>query len=150
MFQINLPSYPIKVINKNGKPAVFDPLRKRYVVLTPEEWVRQHFTHFLIHHKGYPSSLLANEITLALNGINLRCDSVLYRRNLTPHLIIEYKAPHIAINQKVFDQICRYNQILHVDYLIVSNGITHYCCRMDYEQQSYLFLPDIPSYEELL
>mgnify|MGYP005929205175 CR=1 FL=1 len=150
MFQINLPSYPIKVINKNGKPTVFDPLRKRYVALTPEEWVRQHFTHFLIHHKGYPSSLLANEITLALNGMNLRCDSVLYRRNLTPHLIIEYKAPHITINQKVFDQICRYNQILHVDYLIVSNGITHYCCRMDYEQQNYLFLPDIPCYKELL
>lgn len=149
MFQINLPSFDIKVCENNGKPVVFDFLRKRYVALTPEEWVRQHFTHFLITHKNYPASLLANEITLTLNGMSRRCDSVLYDKQAQPRLIIEYKAPHIPITQKVFDQICAYNLTLRVKYLIVSNGIKHYCCRMDYERNVCTFLPDIPSYESL-
>ncbi|MEG2574262.1 MAG: type I restriction enzyme HsdR N-terminal domain-containing protein, partial [Bacteroides sp.] len=112
-------------------------------------WVRQHFIHFLIAHKGYPSSLMANEVLLNLNGMKKRCDTVLYQRNLSPKMIIEYKAPHIEISQKVFSQISNYNLVLKVDYLIVSNGIDHYCCKMDYNNQSYLFLPDIPDYNTL-
>ena len=149
MFHINLPSFHIKVIDRNGKLAVFDTLRKRYVALTPEEWVRQHFINYLITCKSYPASLLANEITLTFNGMTRRCDSVLYRRDLTPQLIIEYKAPHIPITQKTFDQICSYNMILQVGYLIVSNGMTHYCCKINYEKKNYQFLPEIPDYHEL-
>lgn len=149
MFQINLPAFDIKVSRRNGKTVVFDILRQRYIAITPEEWVRQHFVNFLIHHRGFPQQLLANEIELHLNGMSRRCDTVLYRKDLTPRLIVEYKAPKIPITQKVFDQISRYNQVLHVDYLIISNGMEHYCCRMDYEQLSYSFLCDIPFYTDL-
>ena len=117
--------------------------------LTPEEWVRQHFVHFLIVHKGYPSSLMANEVLLNLNGTKKRCDTVLYKRDLSARMIVEYKAPHIEITQAVFDQITRYNMVLKVDYLVVSNGMQHYCCRMDYDTQSYSFLSDIPDYDAL-
>lgn len=126
-----------------------DILRRKYVALTPEEWVRQHFTHFLIEHKHYPQGLLANEVELRLGEKRLRCDTILYNKQAQPQMIIEYKAPTIELQQKVFDQICVYNLLLHVDYLIVSNGLQHYCCRMDYENQRYTFLPDIPAYDKL-
>jgi hypothetical protein len=128
---------------------VFDILRRRYVALTPEEWVRQHFIHFLIEHKGYPKGLLANEVELRVGEKRLRCDSVLYDRGLQPRMIIEYKAPDIALTKRVFDQITTYNLLLHVDYLIISNGHQHHCCRMDYEQSSYVFLTDIPDYRDI-
>ena len=133
-----------------GHQSIFDVLRRKYVALTPEEWVRQHFVHFLIEHKRYPKALMANEIQLAIGNKKLRCDSVLYDRTLRPRMIIEYKAPTVSITQKVFDQITIYNMLLHVDYLVVSNGIKHYCCRMDYANQKYLFLEDIPDYQNLL
>jgi predicted type IV restriction endonuclease len=146
MFSLNLPSFETNIIQKDKNRMIFDILRKRYVKLTPEEWVRQHFIHFLIEHKNYPAGLLANEVGLNLNGTKKRCDTVLYRRDLNPQMIIEYKAPQINIAQKVFDQIARYNIVLRVDYLIVSNGLQHYCCKMNYEQQNYSFLTDIPDY----
>lgn len=111
--------------------------------------MRQHFVHLLTDHLGYPQSLLANEVKLAVGNKTLRADSVLYHSNLAPRMIIEYKAPHIKITQKVFDQITVYNMLLHVDYLIVSNGLQHYCCKMDYENKKYLFLKDIPTYDKL-
>ena len=150
MYELNLPKYGIKIANENGHQTIFDVLRRKYVALTPEEWVRQHFVHYLIEHKGYPQSLMANEIQLAIGNKKLRCDSVLYDRSLKPRMIIEYKAPTVNITQKVFDQITIYNMLLHVDYLVVSNGIKHYCCRMDYENQTYLFLADIPNYQEII
>lgn len=150
MLSLNLPPYATKIAVRDGKNAIWDIIRRKYVALTPEEWVRQHFVHFLIEHKGYPASLLANEVALTLNGTSRRCDTVLYDRALSPRMIIEYKAPHIPITQKVFDQICRYNLVFHVDYLIVSNGLSHYCCRMDYERQSYEFLTNIPEYTEIV
>ena len=149
MLALNLPSFAVKIQQRNGKSLIFDPLRKKYVALTPEEWVRQHFTHFLTDHKGYPKGLLANEIQLDLNGTKKRCDTVLVNKDLSARMIVEYKAPHIAITQAVFDQITRYNMVLKVDYLIVSNGINHYCCKIDYQSMSYSFLPDIPSYTDL-
>lgn len=149
MFPINLPSYPIKIVNRGGKPKIFDDLRRRYVALTPEEWVRQHFVHYLIGHLGYPASLLANEVELSVGQKKLRCDSVLYSLHAQPQMIIEYKAPTIPLSQRVFDQISVYNMLLHVDYLIVSNGMEHYCCKMDYEHQNYLFLTEIPRYENI-
>ena len=116
---------------------------------TPEEWVRQHFVHFLIEQKGYPKGLLANEVEQKIGDKKLRCDTLLYNKELRPRMIIEYKAPEIAITQRVFNQITVYNFLLHVDYLIVSNGRQHYCCRMDYEKGEYTFLQDIPHYTEL-
>ena len=121
----------------------------KYVSLTPEEWVRQHFIHYLTEHKGYPAPLLANEVELLIGQKSLRCDSVLYDKMLQPRMIIEYKAPTIQITQKVFDQISAYNMLMRVDYLVVSNGMNHYCCRMDYEGGRYAFLKDIPDYQQL-
>ena len=147
--EINLPPYEIKLREHNGQRQIFDALRRRYVALTPEEWVRQHFVHFLIEHKGYPKGLLANEVELRIGEKKLRCDSILYNKELQPQMIIEYKAPHIELTQRVFDQITAYNFLLHVDYLIISNGMQHYCCRMDYENREYFFLRNIPDYKDL-
>ena len=149
MFALNLPQYPIKLTRRDGKVFVFDELRKKYVSLTPEEWVRQHFVHYLIRQKGYPPGLVANEISLSLNGTSKRCDTVVYDRQARPRVIIEYKAPQVAITEKVFTQISRYNIILKVDYLIVSNGMQHYCCRMDYATRSCMFISEIPDYDDL-
>ena len=151
MDRLNLPPITPKLAQKNGQQAIFDFLRQRYIRLTPEEWVRQHFTHYLVEDKGYPQALLGNEVTIQVGGVARRCDSVLYRKEGgTPRLIIEYKAPSVAITQKVFQQIYSYNSVLKADYLIVSNGLVHYCCFVDYKQLTVRFLPDIPSYAELL
>lgn len=149
MLSLNLPVFDAKIAVRNGKKVIFDVIRRRYVALTPEEWVRQHFVHFLLTYKGYPQALMANEVQLQLNGTKKRCDTVLYWRDLTARMIVEYKAPEIEITQAVFDQITRYNMVLKVDYLVVSNGMRHYCCRMDYERNSYTFLKDIPDYSSL-
>ena len=111
--------------------------------------MRQHFTHLLVEHKNYPQALLANEVELRIGEKRLRCDTLLYNKELRPRMIIEYKAPTIQIQQKTFDQISVYNLLLKVDYLVVSNGLCHYCCKMDYERQSYQFLEDIPDYETI-
>ena len=108
MFQINLPPFDTNIQMRQGKPRIFDVLRRRFVAVTPEEWVRQHFIHYLIDHKGYPQALLANEISLTLNGMWRRCDSVLYTADMQPRMIMEYKAPTVAITQEVFNQICAY------------------------------------------
>ena len=149
MLPLNLPSYSAKIQKRNGKNVIFDTLRQKFVALTPEEWVRQHFIHLLTDHKGYPKGLLANEIQLALNGTKKRCDTVLFNKDLSAKMIIEYKAPNIEITQAVFDQITRYNMVLKVEYLIVSNGINHYCCRIDYSTTKYTFLPEIPDFKDL-
>jgi hypothetical protein len=149
MYRLNLPPYDIKIGEKDGKRTIFDFLRKKYVALTPEEWVRQHFVHYLIEQKGYPKGLLGNEIELRIGDKKLRCDSILYNKVAQPQMIIEYKAPTIVLQQKTFDQISVYNLLLHVDYLIVSNGLQHYCCRMDYANQKYVFLRELPDYEKL-
>mgnify|MGYP000862169446 FL=1 len=149
MVQLNLPPYQIRVKETHGRKQIFDILRRKYVALTPEEWVRQHFIHYLVEHKNYPSSLLANEVSLQIGEKRMRADSVLYDNQLHPRMIIEYKAPNITLTQKVFDQITVYNLLLHVDYLIVSNGMTTYICKMDYEKQTYKFLEAIPNYENI-
>lgn len=149
MLLLNLPAYEAKIAVRNGKNVIFDTIRKKYVALTPEEWVRQNFVNFLIAHKGYPLSLLANEVLIKLNGTNKRCDTVLFQRDLKAKLIVEYKAPSVNITQDVFDQITRYNMVLKVDYLIVTNGLNHYCCKIDYVTQSYVFLSEIPDYSLL-
>lgn len=149
MQTLRLPSFDVRLKEEHGRRFIFDPIRRRYVALTPEEWVRQHFVHFLCAHKGYPAGLLANEVQVMLNGTRKRCDTVLYRRDLTARMIVEYKAPDVEVTQAVFDQIMRYNLVLRVDYLVVSNGLRHFCCRMDYASGTYVFLPDIPDYGDL-
>lgn len=149
MNQLNLPSSEFHIGGTPDKPTIFDILRRRHVALTPEEWVRQNFIHYLIEHKGYPKELLANEVPLQTGDKVLRADSVLYDRHLTPRMIIEYKAPTVAITQKTFNQISAYNMLLHVDYLIISNGLNHYCCKIDHESKKCLFLKDIPEYQNL-
>ncbi len=146
MFTLNLPLADTKIIVRNEKRMIFDFLRRRFVTLTPEEWVRQQFTHFLAEHKNYPSALMGNEITLNVGGVSRRCDTAVFDRSSAPLMIIEYKAPTVEITREVFEQICSYNTVLHAEYLTVSNGMQHYCCRIDYTAGSYAFLKDIPDY----
>ena len=150
MTALNLPPYEVKTRNEEGCTKIFDVLRQRFVALTPEEWVRQHFVNFLLTEHAYSPTLMANEVSLTLNGMSRRCDTVVYDRQLRPRMIIEYKRPTVNITQRVFDQICRYNMVMQVDFLIVSNGLQHYCCRMDYEHQTYDFLPDIPTFSDVI
>lgn len=150
MFALNLPYANTKIVVRNEKQMVFDFLRKRFVALTPEEWVRQQFTHFLVEHKGYPAMFIGNEITLSVGRLSRRCDSVVFNKSAEPVMIVEYKAPTVKITQKVFEQICSYNIALHAPYLTVSNGLQSYCCRIDKEANTYEFLKDIPAYGELL
>ena len=150
MQPLQLPACDLKVVHEQGQTKVYDFLRRRFLLLTPEEWVRQHFTHWLTDHKHYPASLLANEITVRVGGVSRRCDSVLYHRaGAAPQMIIEYKAPHVPITQAVFQQIYSYNSVLRADYLVVSNGLTHYCCHVDYATRQVRVLPTIPDYEDL-
>ena len=147
---LNLPPAELQLSqNDEGQTIVFDPLRRRHVRLTPEEWVRQHFTSYLIHHRGYPAGLLGNEVTVELNGMRKRCDSVLYGRDREPQMIVEYKSPKVALTQKVFDQVWRYNTVLRVQWLIVSNGLQHIVCRLDKERGTYSFIAEVPRYTEL-
>ncbi len=127
---------------------VFDILRRKYVALTPEEGVRQHFIHYLIEQKGYPQHLLANEVKLQVGNKKLRCDTVLYSTELKPMMIIEYKAPHIELTQQVFNQLLDYNSILNVEYLTMTNGTHTVCCRR--EKDKFHFLTDIPDYTDMI
>jgi len=149
MLSLNLPKFTVKVTEKEGKRFIHDKVRNRYVALTPEEWVRQHFVNYLLTEKDYPQSLVANEIKITLNNTSKRCDTIVYNKYLNPLMVIEYKSPNIQISPSVFEQIVRYNMTLRVRYLIVSNGITHFCCKICYESQSYSFLSEIPFYAEL-
>lgn len=149
MLQLNFPSYSFNVKSANDKRMIFDSCRKKYVPLTPEEWVRQNMVQFLIQEKNFPKSWIANEVTVELNQMRKRCDTVVFDKNSQPILIIEYKAPNVKITQETFDQIASYNFKLKVNYLIVSNGISHYCCKINYEEQKYIFFQEIPSFDSL-
>ena len=149
MTPLNLPIAELKIKKQREKDYVFDCLRKQFVRLTPEEYVRQQFISFLIEYKGYPSGRMANEVEIVLGNVKKRCDTVLYDNLLQPLMIIEYKAPSVSISQKTFDQIARYNFALQVPWLIVSNGIQHFCCRIDNEKNEYVFLSEIPELKKL-
>lgn len=147
---LNLPPFNANIRREGKNVRIFDTLRQRFVALTPEEWVRQHFVNMLLTNYGFSSSLTANEVSLSLNGMSRRCDTVVYDKQLRPRMIVEYKRPSVEITQRVFDQICRYNMVMHVDYLVVSNGMHHFACRMDYERQTYEFLKEIPNAKTVL
>lgn len=129
---------------------IFDPVRCKYVALTPEEWVRQNFVSFLINNRSVPQGRIANEVAMRQNGCQRRCDSVIYDGSAAPIAICEYKAPSVPITEKVFDQIFRYNMQLGVGLLIVSNGLRHFCCSIDSANAGYAFLADIPHYPNML
>ena len=150
MQALNLPPAPLQTRRNGQRLEVFDPLRRRFVRLTPEEWVRQHFVVYLQTDFGIPPQVIANEVSLRLNGTQKRCDTVVYGPHAEPLMIVEYKAPEVEITQRTFDQICRYNMQLHVRWLVVSNGMQHYCCFIDYDRATYHFQPQLPSYAQLL
>jgi len=149
MQKLNLPAYPINCRDHNGKQQVFDPIRKKYVALTSEEWVRQNFIAWLVNEKQYPPGLIAIEKELVLNELKKRFDIVVFNRQFVPSLLIECKAPEIKITQKSFDQAARYNMTLKVSYLAVTNGLVHYCCYIDIEKGEYSFIDEIPDFEKL-
>lgn len=149
MNQLNLPSFAAKIIEVEGKHKIYDPLRKKYVALTPEEWVRQHFVNYLVMEKNYPKEMIANEVPIKLHNTTKRCDTVLYNKYMEPFMIVEYKAPTVEITQQVFEQILRYDIVLHVKYLVISNGLRHICCEIEKDGQSYRFLQEVPNYNRL-
>lgn len=148
--QLNLPAFDADVRSGADGLQIYDVLRRKYVALTPEEWVRQHFVHWLLNEKGYPASLMANEVGLRLNGTLRRADTLVYGHDSSPVLVVEYKAPEVAITHAVFDQIARYNMVLGAPWLAVSNGMEHYCCRYDHATGRYSFARNIPDYSLLL
>lgn len=152
---LTLPYFDAKLRAEGGVEArcdsrleIFDPLRQKWVTLTPEEWVRQHFCSWLVSAHAYSVHRIANEVGIRLNNTMRRCDTVVYDDEMQPAMIVEYKAPTIAITQKVFDQIARYNIVLNARYLVVSNGIQTYCCRMG-GPKGYVFVPEIPGFAQL-
>ena len=148
---LNLPAFDVRlrISPKTQLEEIWDTQRKRWVRLTPEEWVRQHFVQFLISEQGFPSGCIGNEMSIKVGQLEKRCDSVIFGKDGKPLIIVEYKAPTVAITQKVFNQISRYNITLQVDWLIVSNGLQHYCCHLNREQNRFDFLPQLPRFEEL-
>ncbi|WP_282125358.1 type I restriction enzyme HsdR N-terminal domain-containing protein [Marinifilum flexuosum] len=149
MENLNLPTYSFKIKSDLQRKLIFDSIRKKYVVLTPEEWVRQNFIRYLVEEKDYPASLIAVEKKVDVNLLPQRSDIVLYNRNANPVMIVECKASKIKITQDVFNQIARYNMKLRVPFLVVTNGLKHFCCYMDYEKKSFKFLEDIPNYQSI-
>ncbi|HLV91577.1 MAG TPA: type I restriction enzyme HsdR N-terminal domain-containing protein [Aequorivita sp.] len=144
MQKLNFPAYSFRFKNSENKPLAFDDIRKKFVVLTPEEWVRLHVVQFLIIEKKFPKSLINVEKQLKINNITKRYDVVVFNSDGSIFLIVECKAPSIPITQITFDQIARYNLTLRAEYLMVTNGLEHYFCQMDFENQRYVFLKDIP------
>jgi hypothetical protein len=147
MQKLNLPNYKFRIKSNENKMLIFDKLRKKYMVLTPEEWVRQHFVQFLIEEKKYPVSLIALEKQLIINNRKKRTDILVFNKKGDHDIIVECKAPTIKITQATFDQIARYNLKLKANFLIVTNGLEHFYCKMDFEKETYIFLKEIPDYK---
>ena len=146
MLKLNFPDYDFRFKSNENKSLIFDEIRKKFVVLTGEEWVRQHIIQFLIKEKKYPPSHINVEKQLKLHNTTKRYDVVVYNSDGSIHIMVECKAPKIRINQLVFDQIARYNFVLRANYLIVTNGMEHYFCQMDFKAEKYIFLKDVPMY----
>ena len=146
MQELNLPVYEFRIKTEGGKEYIFDLVRRRFVLLTPEEWVRQNFMRYLAEEKKYPESLMAVEKQITLNGKLFRFDLLVYRRNGQPLLIAEVKAPGVKISQETFDQVVRYNMALKVERVVVSNGLQHFVCEIDYKINNYKFLREVPEF----
>ena len=145
---LNLPPYPFKITEQNGQYFLFDEIRKKTLLITPEEWVRQHFVQFLVAQKKYPKSLIQLEGGLKLHGMNQRSDILVYNPSAEKILLVECKAPIVKITQAVFDQIARYNIIHRVPLLAVTNGLEHFYCRINFKEKKYIFLEELPDYDQ--
>ena len=146
MQELDFPKFSFRFKNRENKVSIFDPIRKKFVILQPEEWVRQNCLKFLMEVKGYPKSLINVEKELKLNDLKKRYDIVVFQKDGSINLIVECKAPEVPISQDTFDQIARYNLALNARYLMITNGLNHYYCSMNYEEGQYYFLNDIPDY----
>jgi len=146
---LNLPPYPFRITERGGQFFLFDDIRKKTLLITPEEWVRQHFIQYLVVQKKYPKTLIQLEGGLKLNGMAKRTDILVYNSSTEKLLLVECKAPSVKITQKVFDQIARYNIIHRAPLLAVTNGLQHFYCRIDLEEKKYFFLDNLPDYEQL-
>ncbi len=150
MKQLNLPQYSFRISGKEGSEMILDPLRRKYVKLSPEEWVRQNFVQYLINEGKYPPGLLGIEVLFRFNKLKRRVDILVHDRSGKPVLIVECKSPEIEIDDKVFEQIATYNMSYKVPYLIVTNGMHHYACKIDHAAMKFDYLLVIPLYEDLL
>ncbi|WP_445452410.1 type I restriction enzyme HsdR N-terminal domain-containing protein [Flavobacterium sp. 25HG05S-40] len=148
MQNLNFPSFDFRFKNSENKVSIFDEIRKKFIILTPEEWVRQHTVQFLLHEKKYPKSYLNVEKIIKLNEITKRYDIVVFRPDGSLFLLIECKAPEVKITQETFDQIARYNMKLNARYLMVTNGLNHYFCQMDFDKEQYIFLEELPDFSK--
>jgi hypothetical protein len=146
---LNLPSFEKSIKLVQGQKKIFDRIRKKYVVLTPEEWVRQHFINFLIEHRGYPMGLMAVEQKVIINGMPQRVDIVTYSRNGKPLLVVECKAPELELTQETYRQAARYNLTLNANYLVITNGKKHFCSWVDTKNMEFRMLNDIPNFKEI-
>ena len=146
MQKLNFQLYNFRFKNNENKVAIFDEVRKKFIILTPEEWVRQHVVQFLLEEKKYPKSLINVEKVLKINGLRKRYDVVVFNSDGSIFILIECKAPEIKITQATFDQIARYNMTMNAQFLMVTNGLNHYFCQMDYENEKYTFLENLPNY----
>lgn len=146
---LNLPHYDLKTRVENDKTYIFDPFRVKYLILTPEENVRQHFARYLIEELDYPASLMMSEHALSLNKMKKRCDLIVFNTSGEAVVLVECKAPEVKIDQSVFDQVARYNQVFKVSYLMVTNGLKHYCCKVDFSSRDIEFLKKMPHFGEL-
>lgn len=146
MQRLNFPSYTFRFKNSENKVAIFDEIRKKFVILTPEEWVRQHVIRYLLEEKKYSKSYINVEKTISINGLTKRYDVVVFKPNGNIFLLVECKAPEVSISQNTFDQIARYNLTLESEYLMVTNGLNHYFCQMDFENERYDFLRELPNF----
>lgn len=144
--KLNFPAYEFRIREENGALKIFDPVRKKYVALTPEEWVRQHLIHYLNKDKNYPLGLMKVEKEFKYNKLSKRADIVVCERNGAPLLMAECKSPDVEITQAVFDQAMRYNLTMDVKVVLLSNGINHFCFRLDKEKQTYVALKEIPGW----
>jgi predicted type IV restriction endonuclease len=147
MQKLNFQLYNFRFKNSENKVSIFDEVRKKFIILTPEEWVRQHVVQFLLEEKKYPKSLINVEKVLMVNGLRKRYDVVVFNTDGSIFILIECKAPEIKIAQATFDQIARYNMTMKAEYLMVTNGLNHYFCQMDFENEKYQFLAELPIYE---
>ena len=150
MKELNLPQYSFKITGDEKSEMIFDPIRKKYVKLTEEEWVRQNFLQYLIRVGKYSPGLIGVEVAFPFNRMKRRIDILIHDRNGNPVMIVECKSPDIAIDDKVFDQIVNYNMEFKVPYIVVTNGLVHYICKVNHEEKSWEFLNVIPLYEDLL
>ena len=150
METLNLPTYEFRTAEREGKRVIYDSLREQYVHLTPEEWVRQHFVQYLMQELDVPGGLVAIEAAFRYQDQPRRADVIVHDRQGDPLLLVECKAPRVSIKQDAFDQCARYNIVLEAPYLVVTNGQTHYACAIDFENQTYSFLDDLPPYDQLL